>query len=125
LNCLGKVSERIIADRLSYITETTDLLYHDQIGGRKHKSAIDAAILLLSNIETNKHERKLTSVLYLDIKGAFNHIKKSQLVDICRHAKLSPACINWIHLFLTNRRVQLTFDNEIMNNSVKLYVGSL
>ena len=77
LNCLGKISERIIADRLSYIAETTDLLYYDQIGGRKHKSAIDAAISLLSDIETNKHEKKLTSVLYLDIKGAFDHIKKS------------------------------------------------
>ena len=27
LNCLGKVAEKIIATRLSYLAETTDLLY--------------------------------------------------------------------------------------------------
>jgi len=47
LNCLDKISERIIAERLSYFAETTDLLYFDQIDNRKQKSAIDAAISLL------------------------------------------------------------------------------
>ena len=77
LNYLGKISEKIIAERLSYIAETIDLLYHDQIGNRKKKSAIDAAISLLSDIEIKKHEKKLTSCLFLDITGAYNHINKS------------------------------------------------
>lgn len=93
LNCLSKISERIIAERLSYIAETTDLLYHDQIGNRKKRSAIDAAISLLSDIEINKYENKLTSCLFLDITRAYNHINKSQLLDICSQAKLSHACI--------------------------------
>jgi hypothetical protein len=46
LNCLGKVSERILARRLSYLAETSNLLYPSQMGGRLHKSAIDAALLL-------------------------------------------------------------------------------
>ena len=83
LNCLDKISERIIAERLAYIAEVTDLLYFDQIGGRKQKSAIDAAISLLSDIEINKHEKKLTSCLFLDIKRAYDHVNKSQLLDIC------------------------------------------
>ena len=29
LNCLGKISERIIAERLSHFAETTNLLYND------------------------------------------------------------------------------------------------
>ena len=29
LNCLGKISERIIAERLSYFAETTNLLHYD------------------------------------------------------------------------------------------------
>jgi len=122
LNCLGKISERIIAERLSYFAETTDLLHFDQIGNRKQKSAIDAAISLLSDIEINKHDKKLTSVLFLDIKGAYDHLNKSQMIKICQNAKLSSACINWIHSFLTNRRVQLAFDGEIMNNSANIHV---
>ena len=46
LNCLGKVSERILAKRLSYLAETTNLLHPSQIGSRLCKSAIDTTVLL-------------------------------------------------------------------------------
>jgi hypothetical protein len=46
LNCLGKVSERILAQRLSYLAETTSLLHYSQIRSRLHKSAINATLLL-------------------------------------------------------------------------------
>ena len=35
LNCLDKISERIIAERLSYFAEITDLLHFNQINNRK------------------------------------------------------------------------------------------
>ncbi len=122
LNCLDKISERIIAERLSYFIKIIDLLHFDQINNRKQKSVIDAIILLLSDIEINKHDKKLTSVLFLDIKNAYDHLNKSQMIKICKNAKLSSVCINWIHSFLTNRRVQLAFDDEIMNKSAIIHV---
>lgn len=94
LNCLGKIAEKVIAERLAHFAETADLLYHDQIGGRKQKSAIDAAISLLSDIEINKHKKKLTSALFMNIKRAFDHVNKSQLMKICCNTKLPAACIN-------------------------------
>src|SRR5947207_5807843 len=124
LNCLDKISERIIVEKLSYFAETTNLLHFDQIDNRKQKSAINAVISLLSDIEINNHEKKLTSVLFLDIKNAYDHLNKSQMIRICKNAKLSSACINWIHSFLTNRRVQLAFDDEIMNKSASIHVGT-
>src|SRR5690606_36876232 len=42
LNCLGKIAEKIVATRLSSLCESLDLLYKDQIGGRKQRSAVDA-----------------------------------------------------------------------------------
>ena len=62
--------------------------------GRKQRSAIDAAITLLSDIELNKHRKKLTSALFLDIKAAFPSVNKAQLLDICYTLKLSPVLIN-------------------------------
>ena len=44
LNCLGKVFERILAKRLSYLAKTTTLLHDSQIGSRLKKSAINAAL---------------------------------------------------------------------------------
>jgi hypothetical protein len=54
LNCLGKISESIIAKRLRALAELTSLLHLSQMGGRTQKSAIDASLLLLNNIQEQK-----------------------------------------------------------------------
>ena len=84
LNCLGKVSERILAQRLAYLAETTNLLHPTQIGGRLKKSAIDAALLLTIEIESNKRQKRKTITLLLDVKGAFDHVAKNQLLAILK-----------------------------------------
>ena len=53
LNCLGKVSKCILAQRLGYLAETISLLHYSQIGGKLKKSAIDAAFLLTNEVELN------------------------------------------------------------------------
>src|SRR5215471_12221624 len=120
LNCLDKIAEKIIAQRLLFFAETTNLLYFDQIDDRKQKSAIDAAISLFSDIEINKHKKRLTSALFLDVKEAFDHVNKSQLLETCCNLKLLNICIEWIHSFLSNRRIKLAFDKETMNSSVNI-----
>ena len=54
LNCLGKISERILAKRLSTLAEVGPLLHNTQLGGRKKKSAVDTALLLTDYVERNK-----------------------------------------------------------------------
>jgi ribonuclease HI len=113
LNCLGKVSERILARRLSYLAETTTLLHPSQIGSRLYKSAIDAALLLKNEVELNKANKLKTSTLFLDIKGAFDHVSKNRLVAILVQLKLPTSLINWITSFLENRVLRLAFNNSI------------
>ena len=74
LNCLGKVNERILAKRLGALAEVTHLLYPSQIGGRRSKSAVDAAVLLVDKIQDQKQIGRTTTTLFLDIKGAFDHV---------------------------------------------------
>ena len=74
LNCLGKVSKRILAKRLGYLAETTSLLYLIQIDGRLKKSAVDVALVLLNKVETNKRAKRKTTTLFLNVKGAFDYI---------------------------------------------------
>jgi len=93
LNCLGKVSERILARRLGYLAETTDLLHPSQIGGRRKKSAIDAAFLLTDEVQANKGRGLKTSTLFLDIKGAFNYVVKEQLLGIIYRLRLLASLI--------------------------------
>ena len=51
LNCLEKVAEKIMATRLSYLSQVSELLDIDQTEGRKQRSVIDAVMSLTHNIE--------------------------------------------------------------------------
>jgi len=113
LNCMGKVAEKIIATRLSYTAETSDLLDADQMGGRRQKSAIDAVMTLIHDIQLAKHENKVTSVLFMDIKGAYDHVSANHLLKICQKLKLPKSLCFWIKSFFQNRKVQLKFDENI------------
>jgi hypothetical protein len=63
-----------VATKLEYLAETTDLLHSEQIGGRSQKSAIDAAMALTHDIQLTKTEDLKSFCLFLDIKGAFDHV---------------------------------------------------
>ena len=112
LNCLGKVSERILAQRLSYLAETTHLLHPTQLGGRLKKSAIDTALLLTNEVEQNKLLGLKTSTVFLDVKGAFDHVAKNQLLAILRDLKLPLSLIHWTSSFLDNRLIKLSFNQN-------------
>jgi len=112
LNCLGKVSERILAQRLGYLAETTALLHPTQIGGRQRKSAIDAALLLSQEVELNRRLKKKTSTLFLDIKGAFDHVSKNQLLKKLKDLRLPTSLIAWTSTFLKDRLIRLSFDGQ-------------
>jgi ribonuclease HI len=113
LNCLGKVSERILAQRLSYLAETTSLLHPSQIGGRLKKSAIDAALLLTNKVEENRRLKRYTSALFLDIKGAFDHVSKNRLLTTLQSLRLPASLIRWVASFLSNRVLRLSFNGQV------------
>ena len=117
LNCLGKVLEKILATRLSFLANIGSLLHHTQMGSRKQRSAIDTALLLQHYIQQQKATRKnnITSVLFLDIKGAFDHVSKPKLLAAMQNLKLPLSLINWVELFLSERSIRLSFDNNVQN----------
>jgi hypothetical protein len=88
LNCLRKVAEKVIATRLFFLAETTHLLNFDQMGGRRQKSAIDAVITVVHDIQLAKNWKEFTSALFVDVKGAFNHVSVNQLLRKCQGLRL-------------------------------------
>jgi hypothetical protein len=88
LNYLGKVSERILAQRLAYLAETSGLLYNSQIGKRLKKSAIDIILFLTNEVETNKQLKHKTTTLFLDVKRAFDYMSKNRLLTTLKKLRL-------------------------------------
>jgi len=88
LNCLSKVSEKIMATRLSYWAKTTDLLYHEQMSDRKQRSAINAAMCLTHDVQQAINNNKVLSALFLNVKGAFDHVSLNQLLKVMQKLHL-------------------------------------
>src|SRR5436189_3737246 len=91
LNCMRKVAEKIIATRLSYIAETSDFLDSDQMSDKRQKSAIDAVMILIHDIQLIKHENRVTLVLFMNIKEAYDHVSANHLLKIYQKLKLSKS----------------------------------
>jgi hypothetical protein len=113
LNCLGKVSERILAKRLSLMAEDGPLLHNSQMGGRRKRSAVDTAMLLTNFVERSKVRKQKSSVVFLDVKGAFDHVAKSRLLQSMHSLGLPQSLIDWTQTFLEERSIRLAFNGQI------------
>ena len=71
---MTKTAEKIIASRLAYLANTTNIVNFDQMSSRKQISAIDAIMSLIHDIQLAKNENKITSVLFMNVKEIYNHI---------------------------------------------------
>ncbi len=68
---------------------------------------------LIHNIQIAKQDKKVTSALFINVKGAFDHISANQLIKICIDLDLPKSLYSWIDSFLIDRKIQLAFNNEI------------
>ncbi len=78
-NYMGKVVEKVVAKALFQYCEDYSKLHPGQMGGRKKRSAIDAVAMLVHTIQEKWQQKKLAAAFFMDVKGAFDHISKSQL----------------------------------------------
>jgi len=110
LNCLGKVLEKIMATRLSWLVENHNLLYKDQLGGRSQRSAPDAVMALVHHVENAKSNGQVASALFMDVKGAFDNVSAERLVVTMKKMGLPFSIVDWVESFLSERKTQLAFD---------------
>ena len=112
LNCVGKVVEKVVANELSLYCEMYSKLHSGQMGGRKERSAIDAVATLVHTVYEKWEEKKLAAALFMDVKGAFDHVSKGQLLNRMIQLNIEGDLVNWTSSFLTGRKVQLVIDGH-------------
>ena len=112
LNCLGKILEKIMATRLSWLAEKHQILYRDQIGGRPQRSAIDAVMALVHLVEAANSQGKVASALFMDVKGAFDNVSAHRLQTTMTEMGLPVPLVAWVQSFLSDRRTSLSFDGK-------------
>ena len=107
LNCLGKIAEKLVAQRLSSLCESFQLLHQDQMGGRPHRSAPDSILALVHHIQLGKLNRQTTSALFMDVKGAFDNVSRDRLLQTMKEMGLPQQLISWTGHFMTCRQIGL------------------
>jgi ribonuclease HI len=112
LNCLGKVVEKIAAEAIAKHCEETQTLHQGQMGCRKHRSAIDAVACLIQEVHYGWSKKMLSGTLFMDVKGAFDHVDPARLVKRMGEIGLDGDLIHWVASFLMDRQVQLVIDGH-------------
>ena len=112
LEVLGKAIERIVARRMAYLALSHKLLPADQFGGIPGRSAEDAALAAVHDIEAAHNVGLVTSALTFDITGFFDFVSHPLLLSTMREMHLPLPLIKWTASFLSDRLSSICLDGK-------------
>jgi Reverse transcriptase (RNA-dependent DNA polymerase)/Endonuclease-reverse transcriptase len=119
---IGKVFESVMAEILSYLTETHDLLPSHHFGGRPGRSTEDALMIMIENIYKAWKNEQVYSAVFLDVAGAFNYVHHSRLYDNLRKRGIPKGLAQWLLSFLQDRSTKLQF-NGASSDEIQVPAG--
>jgi len=103
LNTLGKLIEKVIAERLQFIVASNNFIYPCQLDGLKFKSTADAGIALTHIIRSDWARGRSTSSLSFDVSQFFPSLNHRLLVLILEKARLDPKVSAFFANYLMQR----------------------
>ena len=117
--CLCKVMERIVKNRLTFYLESNNLLSDRQCGGRKHRSTVDHLVLLQEEINTAIATRKYLVASFLDIEKAFDMTWRSGVLKKLHAFGLRGRLPIFIQQFINDRTFAVKLNNIITDTFVQ------
>lgn len=67
---------------------------------------------LVHKVQEFLAKKKLAAALFIDVKGAFDHVSKKSLVEKMIQLGIDGELIQLTQFFLTDRKVQLVIDGH-------------
>ena len=104
MEILGKVLEQVQAWRLGYIAAKHNLLPQSQYSRIPGRSAEDALLCTVHDIETAWNHKHKASLLTFDITGFFDRIPHAHLIDTLQKYHIPLPIVQWVHSFLQERK---------------------
>ena len=104
LNTLGKLIEKVIADRLQFHVTKNDFIYPSQLGSLKFKLTSDAGVALTHVIYSGWVKNKTTSILAFDIAQFFPSLNHQLLTLFLKKAGFNLRVISFFTNFLIQRK---------------------
>lgn len=110
---IGKILERLVADELKEVAIKHSLIPRRQYGfaGRSTAKALEFITNLVINgwCADTKHNKKYwkTSLLGLDISGAYDHVKRMELIKVLVAKRVPRWLIHFVWSFLCDRATSI------------------
>ena len=111
LNTLGKLIEKVIAERIQFIVTSNDFIYTSQLGRLKFKSTTDAGVALTHIVRLGWAEGKITSILAFNILQFFPFLNHWILSLILKKVGLDPKVSSFFENYLVRRKMSYVWNN--------------
>src|SRR5260221_10321944 len=112
LEVIGKALERVQARRLAFIAAKYSLIPPTHFGGVPGKSAQDALLTVMNDVETAWHHNKVVTMLTYNITGFFDTIPHTYLINTMCTLHVPLTMVQWTHSFLQNRKASISLDGK-------------
>ncbi|GBM38281.1 Putative protein in type-1 retrotransposable element R1DM [Araneus ventricosus] len=107
LPSLGKILEKLLLERLNYHLRRNNLQHPNQYGFRTNRSTEEAILDLLDEINSAKNSNQHALMMSLEIKGAFDHLQHSSIVNSLDNLKYHSNTLETLLDILSNRKVAI------------------
>ena len=122
LNTLGKLIEKVVAERLQFLAAKNNFIHPSQLGGLKFKSTTDTSVALTHIIWLGWIKNKTTSTLAFDIVQFFPSLNYHLLTLILGKVGLNLKVVSFFADYLIGRKTNYTW-NDISSLIFEVNVG--
>ena len=122
LNTLGKLIEKVIAERLQFIVTSNNFIHPSQLGGLKFKSTSDTSIALTHIVRSGWAKGRSTSTLSFDISQFFPSLNHRLLILILGKVDLDLKIITYFANYLIQRNTKYLW-NDLSSPRFDVNVG--
>src|SRR6202522_1076796 len=113
ISTMAKVLTAIVAENLSKVIERHHLLPKTHFGGRPGRSTADAVHYLVDKVCTAWRHKRVVSVLFLDVEGAFPNAVTARLTHNLKRRRVPVAIVKYVRQLLSGRKTRLKFDDYV------------
>ena len=112
-SCMGKILEKVVANRLIYVLEERNLLNPNQAGFRPGRSTTDQVWKLVQSASDNIHEssRKRTVATFFDYEKAYDKVWRDGLLSKMEDLEIPQRFATYVRHFLSGRKTRVEVNN--------------
>jgi len=111
LNTIGKLIEKVIGERLQFLTASNDFIHLSQLGSLKFKSITNTGVALTYIIHLGWIRNLSTSTLTFDIMQFFPLLNHCLLILILKKVEFNNYIVSFFTNYLVGRKMNYLWNN--------------